>query len=108
MHARGGGRFRLISATLLSAAVAGAVSGAGMRGLAATSSPATAMTIAVIGDHGGCVYNCAGEQAVANLVHSWSPAAILTVGDNAYQNGLSSEVAGDNQPFAADVAAGRF
>jgi Calcineurin-like phosphoesterase len=107
MHVRGGGRCRLISAVLLAFGVTAVVAGAGVRGLAA-SSPATSMTIAVIGDHGGCVYSCAAEQAVANLVHSWSPGAIVTVGDNAYQNGLSSEVAGDNQPYAADIQAGRF
>ncbi len=107
MGARGRGRFRLISATVLAAAVAAAVWGVGLRGQAA-STPATSMTIAVIGDHGGCVYDCSAEQQVANLVHSWSPNAVITVGDNSYQNGLSSEVAGDNQPYAADVQAGRF
>lgn len=39
---------------------------------------------AVIGDFGA---DNAGEAAVANLIHSWSPDLILTVGDNNYPRG---------------------
>ena len=71
------------------------------------------MIIAVIGDYGCLSPNCEGyggqqEVAVANLVHSWSPDAILTVGDNSYENGTASEIPVDQQPYAADVTAGRL
>lgn len=66
------------------------------------------MVIAVIGDYGNCAYSCANEQAVANLVHSWGPNAIFTVGDNSYEGGTALEVPRDQAPYAADVQAGRF
>ena len=40
--------------------------------------------LAVIGDFG---VGDANEAAVATLVNSWSPSAVLTVGDNNYENG---------------------
>ncbi len=66
------------------------------------------LVIAVIGDYGDCAYSCTHEQAVANLVHSWRPDAIMTVGDNSYESGTASEVPRDQAPYAADVQAGRF
>ena len=56
----------------------------------ATSSP---ITVAVIGDYGcdtaasTCAAASSSSTAVANLVHSWTPDAIWTVGDNSYQWG---------------------
>ena len=65
--------------------------------------------IAVIGDYGECASSpCVHERAVAALVHGWSPNVILTVGDNSYDNGATSEVAVDQRPYAEDVAAGTF
>jgi hypothetical protein len=77
-----------------------------------TPTPALAadahMVIAVIGDYGSCAYSCTNEQAVANLVHGWGPDVIMTVGDNSYESGTATEVPRDQQPYAADVRAGRF
>lgn len=42
--------------------------------------------VGLIGDYGS---NDAHEQAVANLVKSWAPNAIVTLGDNSYQSGAS-------------------
>ena len=46
-------------------------------------------TFAVIGDFGN---SGPGELAVANMVKSWNPAAILTVGDNNYPNGSAATI----------------
>ncbi len=70
--------------------------------------PAQRLVVAVIGDYGYCAYQCTHQQAVADLVHSWQPDVIVTTGDNSYDNGLATEVAGDQRPYAADVQAGRF
>ena len=105
---RGRRRLTAAVAVLSIAGTTGLVAVERLQPHAVSAAPVGSMTIAVIGDHGACAYSCSDEQAVADLVHSWSPAAILTVGDNSYQNGLASEVAGDNQPYAADVKAGRF
>jgi len=48
------------------------------------------LIIGVIGDYGICHYDpCSttDEQAVADLVHSWNPNLIWTVGDNSYITG---------------------
>jgi Calcineurin-like phosphoesterase len=76
------------------------------------------LVLAVIGDYGVCGSQsvggpessgaCRTELAVADLVHSWHPADILTVGDNSYENGTCEEVQHDSTPFAADIAARRF
>jgi len=71
------------------------------------------MTIAVIGDYGCLAATCTAnatqqEPQVASLVHSWSPDLIFTVGDNSYNNGTTSEIQADQQPYSADVTAGRF
>jgi hypothetical protein len=71
------------------------------------------LSIAVIGDYGYCATACANEQAVANMIHGWSPNYIFTVGDNSYENGGNppsavTEVANDQTPYVADVTAGRF
>jgi Carboxypeptidase regulatory-like domain/Calcineurin-like phosphoesterase len=94
---------------LLAASVTGSV----VTATTAHASPATQMTLAVIGDYGclalTCVENATqAEPQVANLVHSWSPDAILTVGDNSYDNGTTAEIQADQQPYAADISAGRF
>jgi hypothetical protein len=69
---------------------------------------ASRLVIAVIGDYGYCAYRCSNEQAVADLVHSWHPDAVATVGDNSYENALAAEIQGDQRPYAADVQAGHF
>ena len=51
---------------------------------AAPVSPAT-FTFAVVGDFGSGTNN---ETAVASLIESWRPDFVLTVGDNAYPQGL--------------------
>jgi Carboxypeptidase regulatory-like domain/Calcineurin-like phosphoesterase len=67
---------------------------------ASTTSPAT--TIAVIGDYGcdtaasTCAAASSSSAAVASLVHSWSPDAIWTVGDNSYQWGCVGSAAFTN------------
>src|ERR1700737_597346 len=83
-------------------------------GMAASSqAPASTLTLAVIGDY-GCQpgSNCNGssdtELAVARLVHSWNPQAIITVGDNSYENGSAAAVAADQGPYLADITAGIF
>lgn len=66
------------------------------------------LVLAVIGDYGDCAHNCQHEQAVADMVHSWNPEAILTVGDNSYRLGTVDEVQADQKPYWPDIAAGRF
>ncbi|MCA9133551.1 MAG: metallophosphoesterase, partial [Planctomycetales bacterium] len=46
-------------------------------------------TFAVIGDYG---LSGAGEAAVANMVKSWDPELILTLGDNNYESGAASTI----------------
>ena len=75
--------------------------------------PASALTLAVIGDYGcqpgsTCGGNPANELAVANLVHGWRPQAIITVGDNSYENGSAANVAADQGPYLPDITAGTF
>jgi Calcineurin-like phosphoesterase len=74
------------------------------------------LVIAVIGDY-GCLpgsdcttvsYSAPHEQAVADLVHSWSPDAIVTVGDNSYETGTPAAVQADQRPYKADVTAGKL
>jgi tartrate-resistant acid phosphatase type 5 len=73
-------------------------------------------TLAVIGDFGVCGQSdapnpnpyCPHEQQVSTLVHSWFPNAIMTVGDNAYDFGLTSEVPGDLSPYMDFISAKRF
>ncbi|MDF2437916.1 MAG: hypothetical protein K0Q95_2292 [Bacteroidota bacterium] len=50
---------------------------------------ATSGSFAIIGDYGS---NSTNEAAVANLVKSWQPEYILTVGDNNYPNGAESTI----------------
>ncbi len=75
--------------------------------------PASTLTLAVIGDYGcqpgsTCTGSPANELAVARLVHGWNPQAIITVGDNSYENGSAAAVAADQSPYVADIAAGTF
>jgi hypothetical protein len=83
-------------------------------GAAANSqAPASTLTLAVIGDYGcqpgsNCLGVAANELDVARLVHSWNPQAIVTVGDNSYENGSASAVAADQGPYLADIGAGIF
>lgn len=72
------------------------------------------LRIAVIGDY-GCQpgTDCPSastqqETAVAGMVHSWNPDAILTVGDNSYETATAVDVPLDQKPYAPDVQAGRF
>jgi hypothetical protein len=46
--------------------------------------------------------------SVANLVHSWNPDTIVTVGDNSYEDGNAASVVADQAPYASDIAAGKF
>jgi Carboxypeptidase regulatory-like domain/Calcineurin-like phosphoesterase len=92
--------------------LAGCVTGSVGTAATAHAAPAS-MTLAVIGDYGclaaTCVENTTQQEPqVAALVHSWSPDSILTVGDNSYDNGTTAEIKADQQPYAADIGAGRF
>jgi hypothetical protein len=66
------------------------------------------LTLAVFGDYGNCYYTCQNERAVADLVHSWSPDYLLTVGDNSYESGRDYEVQADQALYLDDIRAGRF
>ncbi|GLX01340.1 metallophosphoesterase [Microtetraspora sp. NBRC 16547] len=72
--------------------------------------PQDQMVLAVIGDYGGCGADrtCAEEYQVADMVHSWNPAAILTTGDNTYQQGRPEEVVKAQAPYKADIDAGKL
>jgi hypothetical protein len=78
-----------------------------------SEAPASTLTLGVIGDYGcqpgsTCAGSPAYELAVARLVHGWNPQAIITVGDNSYENGSAAAVAADQSPYVADIAAGTF
>ena len=63
--------------------------------LAVQGASYAAATYAVIGDYGADAHsadNAARELAVANMVKSWSPDFILTVGDNNYDNGEAATI----------------
>lgn len=71
------------------AIAAGQPDGAGRSATLSDPQPAAALTgstIAVIGDYG---VNTTAEANVATLVAGWSPAAVVTVGDNYYTSGGS-------------------
>ncbi|MEO3869535.1 metallophosphoesterase [Nonomuraea sp. B12E4] len=72
--------------------------------------PQDQLVLAVIGDYGGCGVDraCASENQVADMVHSWNPAYILTVGDNTYQQGRPEEVVKAQAPYKADIDTGKF
>jgi len=57
--------------------------------LALSINQTLAQKFAVIGDYGDAGSN---ELAVANLVKSWNPDFIITVGDNNYENGEASTI----------------
>lgn len=57
-------------------------------GLAATQEPAS-IVFAAIGDYGS---NDANELDVANLVKSWNPEFIITLGDNNYPDGEAATI----------------
>lgn len=65
---------------------------------AATATPTT-VTFAVIGDYG---LAGAGEAAVADLVDSWEPAFIITVGDNNYPDGEAETIDANIGQYYAD------
>lgn len=75
-------------------------------GAAITLAPAGALVLAVIGDYGSCAIDCSEEQKVADMVHSWNPSAIVSVGDNTYSG--PGKAAADMIPYAADITSGRF
>jgi tartrate-resistant acid phosphatase type 5 len=63
----------------------------GLRAAFGGATPADAATLAVIGDFGACADDrCADEGGVADLVASWRPNAVITVGDNNYPNGSTA------------------
>jgi len=63
---------------------------AGAAGSTAPPPPATTtLRIAAIGDYGEDVKE---EQQVADLVHSWKPDQVITLGDNNYQSGAASTI----------------
>src|SRR6185436_3081381 len=63
---------------------------AGAAGSATPPPPATTtLRIAAIGDYGEDVKE---EQQVADLVHSWKPDQVITLGDNNYQSGAASTI----------------
>jgi hypothetical protein len=72
------------------------------------------LTLAVIGDYGVCDthsgfdFTCTAEMAVAGVVHSWRPAAILTTGDNTYRSGTSREIQGAQKPYRDYIESGNF
>jgi hypothetical protein len=72
--------------------------------------PQDQLVLAVIGDYGGCGVDraCASENQVADMVHSWTPDYVLTVGDNTYQQGRPEEIVKAQAPYKADIDAGRF
>jgi subtilisin-like proprotein convertase family protein len=55
----------------------------------ATARAQSSARFAVIGDYGGAT---SAERDVANLVKSWSPDFIITVGDNNYPDGAASTI----------------
>jgi hypothetical protein len=75
-------------------------------GPAITPAPPGALVIAVVGDYGGCAVDCSEEQKVADMVHSWNPATIISVGDNAYDG--AAKAAADMVPYTPDITAGKF
>ncbi|MEJ7617782.1 MAG: metallophosphoesterase [Pyrinomonadaceae bacterium] len=54
-----------------------------------TPTPTGVMTFAAIGDFG---VNDANELNVANMVKSWNPAFVITLGDNNYSDGAASTI----------------
>lgn len=93
--------------------VAAPLLGVSSFGTTAAAAASPKLTVAVIGDYGcqpgsNCPASPANQIAVAKLVHSWSPDAIVTVGDNSYENGNAASVVADQAPYAADIAAGTF
>lgn len=66
----------------------------------------TPLTFAVIGDYGSAG---PAEAGVADLVHGWQPALIITVGDNNYPYGEASTIGANIGDYYGDyIAAGRF
>jgi tartrate-resistant acid phosphatase type 5 len=55
----------------------------------ATPAPAQAVTFATLGDFGD---GTAKEAAVAALIASWNPDAVVTLGDNNYEDGAASTI----------------
>jgi tartrate-resistant acid phosphatase type 5 len=63
---------------------------AALAGLRASQAQTTSLRFATIGDYGSAARNstnAAIERDVANLVLSWSPDLVITMGDNNYENG---------------------
>src|SRR5262245_8735283 len=57
--------------------------------LGLATAPAQTLRFAVIGDYGS---GTSSERDVANLVSSWTPDLIITVGDNNYPDGAASTI----------------
>jgi hypothetical protein len=75
----------LVFGLLLLGLLLAQTSGTGSR----SSAQETPLTFAVIGDFGSGSTN---ERDVANLVKSWNPSFVLTVGDNNYPDGEASTI----------------
>lgn len=73
---------------LLIMSIFGFHSGCSAQNSTIPSSP-DAITFAVIGDYGG---DTEGELSVSNLVKSWNPDFVITVGDNNYETGESETI----------------
>jgi len=66
-----------------------------LAGLLAGTARADSVVIGIIGDFGAAAEDAAGasnELAVANLVKSWNPDFIMTLGDNNYPAGAASTI----------------
>lgn len=72
-----------------------------MAGVLPSQVDASTLTIAVLGDFGGASnYAAAGpklaytnsEKVVSDLVHSWTPDCVVTVGDNNYEGGAYATI----------------
>jgi hypothetical protein len=62
---------------------------AGSTGTTPPPPATTTLRIAAIGDYGE---NVTEEKQVADLVHSWKPDLVITLGDNNYQSGEASTI----------------
>ena len=67
-----------------------------------TIPPPPLVRLAIIGDYG---VDNASERAVADLVHSWKPDAIVTTGDNNYPAGATNTIDKNIGKYYADYIA---
>jgi hypothetical protein len=94
------------SAIAKAASSSGSVNDAG--GTLADATPPGSVRFAVIGDYGA---DTPGESAVAQMVKSWRPDFLITLGDNNYPTGEASTIDANIGRFYADFIGnyrGRF